>query len=84
MTTSTTLVVIVRLAFFPETGIDAYLLIATVISGRLVTPTLLTLLVVPVVYSLVDAAAEFCKRSRRQKKLNCFDYCKVGKQKDLD
>ena len=70
MTTFTTLIVIVRLAFFPETGMDAYSPIATVILGGLVISTLLTLVVVPVVYSFVDDAAELFKRSsnRRAKK----------------
>ena len=54
MTTFTTIIVIVRLAFFPETGMDAYSPIATVILGGLVISTLLTLIVVPVVYSVVD------------------------------
>ncbi len=54
MTTFTTIIVIVRLAFFPETGMDAYSPIATVILGGLLISTLLTLIVVPVVYSLVD------------------------------
>ncbi len=64
MTTFTTLIVIVRLAFFPETGMDAYSPIATVILGGLVISTLLTLVVVPVVYSFVDDATEFFKRRR--------------------
>ena len=54
MTTLTTIIVIFRLAFFPQTGMDAYSPIATVILGGLVISTLLTLIVVPVVYSLVD------------------------------
>ncbi|MEN8444454.1 MAG: efflux RND transporter permease subunit, partial [Cyanobacteria bacterium J06555_13] len=72
MTTFTTLIVIVRLAFFPETGMDAYSPIATVILGGLSISTLLTLVVVPVVYSFVDDASEFFKRSseRRAKKEN--------------
>ncbi|MEO0518043.1 MAG: efflux RND transporter permease subunit [Cyanobacteria bacterium P01_A01_bin.116] len=72
MTTFTTLIVIVRLAFFPETGMDAYSPIATVILGGLVISTLLTLVVVPVVYSFVDDATEFFKRlsKRRAKKKN--------------
>lgn len=57
MTTLTTMIVIVRLAFFPETGMDAYSPIATVILGGLVISTLLTLVVVPVVYSFVDDIA---------------------------
>lgn len=51
MTTLTTVIVIVRLAFFPEIGMDTYSPIATVILGGLLLSTLLTLVVVPVVYS---------------------------------
>ncbi|MEL6354997.1 MAG: efflux RND transporter permease subunit, partial [Cyanobacteria bacterium J06627_28] len=65
MTTFTTLIVIVRLAFFPETGMDAYSPIATVILGGLLISTLLTLVVVPVVYSFVDDIAEFFERKKR-------------------
>ncbi len=68
MTTFTTLIVIVRLAFFPETGMDAYSPIATVILGGLVVSTLLTLVVVPVVYSFVDDATEFLKQKQRRLK----------------
>ncbi|MFG6098824.1 efflux RND transporter permease subunit [Leptolyngbyaceae cyanobacterium CCMR0082] len=68
MTTVTTLIVIVRLAFFPETGMDAYSPIATVILGGLVMSTILTLVVVPVVYSLVDDVTETVKRMRRRTK----------------
>ncbi|MGB3401111.1 MAG: efflux RND transporter permease subunit [Microcoleaceae cyanobacterium] len=65
MTTLTTLIVIVRLAFFPETGMDAYSPIATVILGGLVISTVLTLVVVPVVYSFVDDFIELFKRLGR-------------------
>lgn len=61
MTTLTTLIVVVRLAFFPEIGSDAYSSIATVILGGLVISTLLTLIVVPIVYTFVDDAMEFIK-----------------------
>ncbi len=67
MTTVTTLIVIVRLAFFPETGMDAYSPIATVILGGLVISTLLTLVVVPVVYSFVDDIAQWLKHQRRRR-----------------
>jgi HAE1 family hydrophobic/amphiphilic exporter-1 len=68
MTTLTTLIVIVRLAFFPETGMDAYSPIATVILGGLVISTVLTLVVVPVVYSFVDDIIELFKRLGRTAK----------------
>lgn len=61
MTTLTTLIVVVRLAFFPEIGSDAYSSIATVILGGLVISTLLTLIVVPIVYTFVDDAIELIK-----------------------
>lgn len=54
MTVIITLVVIVRLAFFPDTGMDAYSPMATVILGGLSISTLLTLIVIPVMHSLVD------------------------------
>jgi HAE1 family hydrophobic/amphiphilic exporter-1 len=54
MTTLTTMIVVFRLAFYPETGMDAYSPIATVILGGLTVSTLLTLIVVPVVYTFVD------------------------------
>ena len=54
MTTLTTMIVIVRLAFFPDIGMDAYSPIATVILGGLTISTLLTLIVIPVMYSVVD------------------------------
>ncbi|PZD71024.1 Multidrug resistance protein MdtB [Acaryochloris thomasi RCC1774] len=61
MTTLTTLIVVVRLAFFPEIGSDAYSSIATVILGGLVISTLLTLIVVPIVYTFVDDAVMLMK-----------------------
>ncbi len=66
MTTLTTIIVIVRLAFFPETGMDAYSPIATVILGGLLISTLLTLIVVPVVYSLVDDTAQWLTHLRKK------------------
>lgn len=72
MTTLTTLIVVVRLAFFPEIGSDAYSSIATVILGGLVISTLLTLIVVPIVYTFVDDAVVLIQglgRSRRLTKI---------------
>ena len=52
MTTLTTVIVIVwRLAFYPETGMEAYSPIATVVLGGLTVFTLLTLIVIPIVYT---------------------------------
>lgn len=67
MTTLTTVIVIVRLAFFPEIGMDAYSPIATVILGGLLLSTLLTLVVVPVVYSFIDDATVWLKQHGRRR-----------------
>ncbi|HVS45751.1 MAG TPA: efflux RND transporter permease subunit [Verrucomicrobiae bacterium] len=56
MTTIVSLVVLVPVAFFPKTGIDAYAPLATVILGGLSISTVLTLLVVPVLHDVLDDA----------------------------
>jgi hydrophobic/amphiphilic exporter-1 (mainly G- bacteria), HAE1 family len=50
MTTIVSLIVLVPVAFFPKTGIDAYSPLATVIIGGLSVSTVLTLFVVPVLH----------------------------------
>ena len=71
MTVIITLVVIIRLAFFPDTGMDAYSPIATVILGGLSISTLLTLIVIPVMHSVVDDGtqlfARLLQKPRRKK-----------------
>src|SRR6202165_483910 len=54
MTTIVSLVVLLPVAFFPKTGIDAYAPLATVIIGGLTVSTVLTLFVVPVLYAAFD------------------------------
>jgi HAE1 family hydrophobic/amphiphilic exporter-1 len=58
MTTIVSLVVLVPVAFFPKTGIDAYAPLATVIIGGLSISTVLTLFVVPTLYAELDALGE--------------------------
>ncbi|OAB62895.1 acriflavine resistance protein B [Leptolyngbya valderiana BDU 20041] len=70
MTTLTTVIVVVRLAFFPEIGIDAYSPIATVILGGLLFSTLLTLVVVPVVYSVIDDVTQWLKPRGRKRQIS--------------
>ena len=65
MTTLTTMIVVFRLAFYPETGMDAYSPIATVILGGLTVSTLLTLIVIPVVYTFVDDISNFVKNKAK-------------------
>ncbi|MBT9586218.1 efflux RND transporter permease subunit [bacterium] len=53
MTVMVTLVVMLPLALFPTTGLDAYAPLATVIVGGLSVSCLLTLGIIPVLYSLI-------------------------------
>jgi len=64
MTTIVSLVVLIPVAFLPKTGIDAYSPLATVIIGGLTFSTVLTLFVVPVLYSAFD---DLGMRLRRRK-----------------
>jgi len=50
-------VVLIPVAFFPRTGIDAYAPLATVIIGGLAMGTLLALFVVPVLHTYTDDLA---------------------------
>jgi hydrophobic/amphiphilic exporter-1 (mainly G- bacteria), HAE1 family len=54
MTTIVSLIVLVPVAFFPNTGVDAYSPLATVIIGGLSISTVLTLFVVPTLYAAFD------------------------------
>lgn len=69
MTVIVTLVVIIRLAFFPDTGMDAYSPMATVILGGLSISTLLTLIVIPVMHSIVDDVTQFTTRLWKMRSL---------------
>jgi len=64
MTTIVSLIVLVPVAFFPKTGIDAYAPLATVIIGGLTISTILTLFVVPVLHDAFDDVGVWF-RSRR-------------------
>ena len=68
MTTIVSLVVLIPVAFFPKTGIDAYSPLATVIIGGLTISTVLTLFVVPVLYTVFDDLASRLRRRRRDQK----------------
>jgi len=58
MTTIVSLIVLIPVAFFPKTGIDAYSPLATVIIGGVGLSTILTLFVVPVLHALFDEWSE--------------------------
>jgi multidrug efflux pump subunit AcrB len=57
MTSFISIVVLIPVAFFPRTGIDAYAPLATVIIGGLTLGTLLALWVVPVIHTYTDDVA---------------------------
>jgi HAE1 family hydrophobic/amphiphilic exporter-1 len=62
MTTIVSLIVLVPVAFFPKTGIDAFSPLATAIIGGLTLSTVLTLFVVPVLYDALDDAGAALRR----------------------
>jgi HAE1 family hydrophobic/amphiphilic exporter-1 len=57
MTSLISIVVLIPVAFFPRTGIDAYAPLATVVIGGLSIGTLLALFVVPVLHTYTDDLA---------------------------
>ena len=54
MTSTITLIVMVPVAFFPGTGIDAYSPLGTVIVGGLIFGTILTLFDIPIMHTYID------------------------------
>ena len=63
MTSFISIVVLIPVAFFPRTGIDAYAPLATVIIGGLTMGTLLALWVVPVLHTYTDDLAALVRRA---------------------
>ncbi len=72
MTSVISIVVLIPVAFFPRTGIDAYAPLATVVIGGLTMGTVLALFVVPVLHTYTDDLAKLVRsglgrmRARRQ------------------
>ncbi len=66
MTTIVSLIVLVPVAFFQKTGIDAYAPLARVIIGGLSISTLLTLFVVPVLHEAFDDLAVWWNMRRER------------------
>jgi len=59
--------VLIPVAFFPKTGLDAYSPLATVVVGGLSVGTFLSLFVIPCLYTYVDDfGAWLSRRFRRQ------------------
>jgi len=66
MTSLISIVVLVPVAFFPRTGIDAYAPLATVTIGGLAMGTVLALLVVPVLHTYTDDLARLARALGRR------------------
>jgi HAE1 family hydrophobic/amphiphilic exporter-1 len=66
MTSLITIVVLVPVAFSPQTGIDAYAPLATVTIGGLTIGTLLALFVVPVIHTYTDDLASLVRAVLRR------------------
>ncbi len=66
MTSLISIVVLIPVAFFPRTGIDAYAPLATVVIGGLTMGTLLALFVVPVVHTYTDDLASLIRSALRR------------------
>jgi HAE1 family hydrophobic/amphiphilic exporter-1 len=61
MTSLISIVVLIPVAFFPRTGIDAYAPLATVTIGGLTIGTVLALFVVPVLHTYTDDLAKLVR-----------------------
>jgi len=66
MTSLITIVVLIPVAFFPRTGIDAYAPLAVVVIGGLTIGTVLALFVVPVIHTYTDDLAALVRRGVRR------------------
>jgi HAE1 family hydrophobic/amphiphilic exporter-1 len=66
MTSLISIVVLIPVAFFPRTGIDAYAPLATVTIGGLTIGTVLALFVVPVLHTYTDDLAGLVRRALRR------------------
>jgi len=62
MTSLITIIVMVPVAFFPKTGIDAYSPLGTVVIGGLLVGTILSLLDIPIMHTYVDDLAVWVNR----------------------
>jgi len=66
MTSLISIVVLIPVAFFPRTGIDAYAPLATVTIGGLMMGTVLALFVVPVLHTYTDDLARLMRAAWRR------------------
>ncbi|MGI6295635.1 MAG: efflux RND transporter permease subunit [Armatimonadota bacterium] len=68
MTSMTTIIVMIPVAFFPKTGMDAYQPLGTVILGGLIIGTILSLFDIPIMHTYVDDLIKWlnCKFLKRK------------------
>jgi len=66
MTSFISIVVLIPVAFFPRTGIDAYAPLATVVIGGLAVGTVLALFVVPVLHTYTDDLTKLARAALRR------------------
>jgi len=64
MTSTITILVMIPVAFFPKSGIDAYAPLGTVIIGGLIVGTILSLFDIPIMHAYVDDFANWLGRRR--------------------
>lgn len=62
MTSITTMIVMVPVAFFPKTGLDAYQPLGTVVVGGLTVGTILSLFDIPIMHTYVDDLVRWVNR----------------------
>jgi HAE1 family hydrophobic/amphiphilic exporter-1 len=65
MTSLITIIVMIPVAFFPRTGLDAYQPLGTTILGGLIVGTLLSLLDIPIMHTFVDDFIQWLNKSFR-------------------
>ena len=82
MTSFISIVVLIPVAFFPRTGIDAYAPLATVTIGGLAMGTVLALFVVPVLHTYSDDIAQALGRIAGQVRRRVFGLPTVSSEKE--
>jgi predicted RND superfamily exporter protein len=62
MTSLITMIVMIPVAFFPKTGMDAYSSVGVVVIGGLLVGTMLSLLDIPIIHTYVDDIVKVTNR----------------------
>jgi HAE1 family hydrophobic/amphiphilic exporter-1 len=62
MTSMITIIVMIPVAFFPKTGMDAYQPLGTVILGGLIVGTILSLFDIPIMHTYIDDLIRWLNR----------------------